>query len=155
MSFNRYLYVNNNPYKYTDPDGEFFTIIAGAALNAAFSIVTQAATGDVNWGKVAVDAAYGAIGGIGVNLAKKAYTAAKFGEKAASKVKLIDKNLSKTDAFAATQAGGMTGSLLGTGEVIRTEVIKDMEESSENSGEEGMEDETTDSTIADESDEAK
>ncbi len=23
MSFNRYLYVNNNPYKYTDPDGEF------------------------------------------------------------------------------------------------------------------------------------
>lgn len=23
MSFNRYMYVNNNPYKYTDPDGEF------------------------------------------------------------------------------------------------------------------------------------
>lgn len=23
MSFNRYLYVNNNPYKYNDPDGEF------------------------------------------------------------------------------------------------------------------------------------
>ena len=23
MSFNRYLYVNNNPYKYTDPNGEF------------------------------------------------------------------------------------------------------------------------------------
>ena len=23
MSFNRYLYVNNNPYKYVDPDGEF------------------------------------------------------------------------------------------------------------------------------------
>ena len=29
MSFNRYLYVNNNPYKYTDPDGKFiFTAIA-------------------------------------------------------------------------------------------------------------------------------
>jgi len=26
MSFNRYLYVNNNPYKYTDPDGEFATL---------------------------------------------------------------------------------------------------------------------------------
>ena len=23
MSFNRYLYANNNPYKYVDPDGEF------------------------------------------------------------------------------------------------------------------------------------
>jgi len=23
MSFNRYLYVNNNPYKYTDPNGEY------------------------------------------------------------------------------------------------------------------------------------
>jgi uncharacterized protein RhaS with RHS repeats len=33
MSFNRYLYVNNNPYKYVDPDGEFlFTAIAIAAV---------------------------------------------------------------------------------------------------------------------------
>jgi hypothetical protein len=33
MSFNRYLYVNNNPYKYTDPDGKFiFTAIAVAAI---------------------------------------------------------------------------------------------------------------------------
>jgi hypothetical protein len=29
MSFNRYLYVNNNPYKYTDPDGEFFNVALG------------------------------------------------------------------------------------------------------------------------------
>ncbi|WP_172449332.1 polymorphic toxin-type HINT domain-containing protein [Bowmanella denitrificans] len=27
MSFNRYLYVNNNPYKYTDPNGEFLDAI--------------------------------------------------------------------------------------------------------------------------------
>ncbi|WP_252731620.1 RHS repeat-associated core domain-containing protein [Psychrosphaera sp. F3M07] len=27
MSFNRYLYVNNNPYKYTDPSGEFLFIL--------------------------------------------------------------------------------------------------------------------------------
>ncbi|MBE0367294.1 RHS repeat-associated core domain-containing protein [Pseudoalteromonas aurantia] len=27
MSFNRYLYVNNNPYKYTDPNGEFFDAV--------------------------------------------------------------------------------------------------------------------------------
>ncbi|PKG95671.1 RHS repeat domain-containing protein [Paraglaciecola sp. MB-3u-78] len=27
MSFNRYLYVNNNPYKYTDPNGEFLFLL--------------------------------------------------------------------------------------------------------------------------------
>jgi len=27
MSFNRYMYVNNNPYKYTDPDGQFLQFI--------------------------------------------------------------------------------------------------------------------------------
>tara|TARA_B100000519_G_C14151764_1_gene394913 strand:- start:363 stop:1013 length:651 start_codon:yes stop_codon:yes gene_type:complete len=30
MSFNRYLYVNNNPYKYTDPNGEFLKLIKSA-----------------------------------------------------------------------------------------------------------------------------
>ena len=38
MSFNRYLYVNNNPYKYTDPNGEFLaTILGGAAIGAVVS----------------------------------------------------------------------------------------------------------------------
>ncbi|ACJ30833.1 Conserved hypothetical protein [Shewanella piezotolerans WP3] len=33
MSFNRYLYVNNNPYKYTDPNGEFlFAPQVGAGI---------------------------------------------------------------------------------------------------------------------------
>ncbi|MCP5006429.1 MAG: hypothetical protein GY941_21195 [Planctomycetes bacterium] len=33
MSFNRYLYANNNPYKYVDPNGEFiFTAIAIASF---------------------------------------------------------------------------------------------------------------------------
>jgi len=32
MSFNRYLYVNNNPYKYTDPNGELFWHVLGAAI---------------------------------------------------------------------------------------------------------------------------
>lgn len=30
MSFNRYLYVNNNPYAYVDPDGEFLKAITTA-----------------------------------------------------------------------------------------------------------------------------
>ncbi|MCV2886478.1 RHS repeat-associated core domain-containing protein [Aestuariibacter sp. AA17] len=32
--FNRYLYVNNNPYKYTDPNGEFLDTIIDVALIA-------------------------------------------------------------------------------------------------------------------------
>jgi RHS repeat-associated protein len=30
MSFNRYLYVNNNPFKYTDPDGNFLKLLKAA-----------------------------------------------------------------------------------------------------------------------------
>ena len=42
MSFNRYAYANNNPYKYTDPDGRFIVnvhraITFFAALKAGFS----------------------------------------------------------------------------------------------------------------------
>jgi RHS repeat-associated protein len=44
MSFNRYLYVNNNPYKYVDPDGEFLNFAAKFVLdvgvNIAFNYVT-------------------------------------------------------------------------------------------------------------------
>jgi RHS repeat-associated protein len=40
MSFNRYLYVNNNPYKYTDPNGEFLVgAIVGAVLDVAVQTV--------------------------------------------------------------------------------------------------------------------
>jgi RHS repeat-associated protein len=46
--FNRYTYANNNPYKYTDPDGEFafpllFTPPALAALGKAAAFVGSAA----------------------------------------------------------------------------------------------------------------
>ncbi len=49
MSFNRYLYVNNNPYKYVDPDGEFLTYVAkfviDVGINVALNYVT---TGEAN-----------------------------------------------------------------------------------------------------------
>jgi RHS repeat-associated protein len=47
MSFNRYMYVNNNPYKYTDPDGKFFCggacLIGGAIAIARFSSIAYKA----------------------------------------------------------------------------------------------------------------
>ncbi|MEP4098721.1 polymorphic toxin-type HINT domain-containing protein, partial [Paraglaciecola sp.] len=62
MSFNRYLYVNNNPFKYTDPDGEFINFavkfVADVALGAA---VNYLETGDVNLGGAIKDAAIGVV----------------------------------------------------------------------------------------------
>jgi len=45
MSFNRYMYVNNNPYKYTDPDGEFLLKIATIGLDIA-DFAADVATGN-------------------------------------------------------------------------------------------------------------
>ncbi|MEM5551626.1 polymorphic toxin-type HINT domain-containing protein [Pseudoalteromonas neustonica] len=62
MSFNRYLYVNNNPYKYTDPNGEFLNFaikfVADVALGAALN---YAETGSVNLGAAVGDAAAGVL----------------------------------------------------------------------------------------------
>ena len=45
QSFNRYAYCLNNPLKYTDPDGEFWNLIIGAAIGGIANLAT-------NWGKI-------------------------------------------------------------------------------------------------------
>ena len=45
QSFNRYAYCLNNPLKYTDPDGEFWHIVIGAAIGGIANLAT-------NWGKI-------------------------------------------------------------------------------------------------------
>lgn len=45
QSFNRYAYCLNNPLKYTDPDGEFWHLIIGAAIGGIANLAT-------NWGKI-------------------------------------------------------------------------------------------------------
>ncbi|RUO60180.1 hypothetical protein CWI76_07525 [Pseudidiomarina marina] len=56
MSFNRYLYVNNNPYKYTDPKGEYLESIWDAAsLSVGLtSLGSNLANG--NWAAAGLDA---------------------------------------------------------------------------------------------------
>ena len=50
-NFNRYAYANNNPYKYTDPDGENAIAVArasyrvGQSIGNGINIATEALTG--------------------------------------------------------------------------------------------------------------
>jgi RHS repeat-associated protein len=37
--FNRYAYANNNPYKFTDPDGQF--ALLGGAIGAAVGLISS------------------------------------------------------------------------------------------------------------------
>ena len=60
MSFNRYAYVNNNPYKYVDPDGEFLnfaaTFVLDVGINVAYNYVT---TGEMDVGGALKESAVG------------------------------------------------------------------------------------------------
>jgi uncharacterized protein RhaS with RHS repeats len=65
MSFNRYLYVNNNPYKYKDPEGESLVHAVAFAVGAAVSMYqTYNSTG----GDVTATLKSGAIGGVSAAL---------------------------------------------------------------------------------------
>ena len=68
QSFNRYSYCLNNPYKYTDPDGELFwmPIIIAAAMGGANGAWLGNQMGAKGWGMfgyIAGGAALGALSG--------------------------------------------------------------------------------------------
>lgn len=76
FGFNRHMYVGGNPIMYSDPSGHFAWLIplgiamakgalAGAAIGATSSIISQAAANNwnfkaIDWGKVGQGAAFGA-----------------------------------------------------------------------------------------------
>lgn len=97
MSFNRYAYVNNNPYKYVDPDGEFLNFAAKFVLdvgvNIAFNYVT---TGEMDVGGALKDSAIGIL-----NPAK---TVAKVG-KLASALSKVEKKAAKLARSCCFVAG--------------------------------------------------
>lgn len=60
MSFNRYLYVNNNPYKYVDPDGEFLNFAAKFVLDVGVNMAfNYATTGSLGVGSALKESATG------------------------------------------------------------------------------------------------
>jgi RHS repeat-associated protein len=48
QSFNRYAYCLNNPLKYTDPDGEFWHIIIGAAIGGIANLASGLLSGQID-----------------------------------------------------------------------------------------------------------
>jgi hypothetical protein len=74
MSFNRYMYVNNNPYKYTDPNGEFLDIILDVGF-IAYDLYDMATNGvnETNSASLAANVAGALIpGATGLGLAARA-----------------------------------------------------------------------------------
>jgi RHS repeat-associated protein len=79
MSFNRYMYVNNNPYKYTDPNGEFLDIVLDVGF-ILYDLGDMAVNGvnDTNSASLAANVAGALIpGATGLGLAARAGKASK------------------------------------------------------------------------------
>ena len=56
------MYVNNNPYKYNDPNGEFLNFVASFVVNVAVEAAIQyATTGEVDVSSAVTDAAIGMV----------------------------------------------------------------------------------------------
>ena len=113
MSFNRYMYVNNNPYKYTDPDGEFLlTVLGGAAVGGLISGGLEAykqvkSGGDLNWGKIGTEAGKGAVIGAAAGTGAGLMGAMHKGLE-----------ISKTAAVVAQSTGAATGVTIAEGTKI-------------------------------------
>ena len=74
MSFNRYLYVNNNPYKYTDPNGEFLDTVLDVGF-IIYDLADMAVNGvnETNSASLAANVAGALIpGATGLGLAARA-----------------------------------------------------------------------------------
>jgi RHS repeat-associated protein len=109
-SFNRYAYGNNNPLKYTDPDGRWVQLIAIglAALGVGFTAYDGYQTYQREGGAAAAksvtgDVAIGALTGGAGKLAVKGYQAYK-AYKAAKTTEKVAENLIKSEIKTLKQA---------------------------------------------------
>lgn len=114
MSFNRYLYVNNNPYKYVDPDGEFLNFAAKFVLDVGINMaINYMTTGELNVGGALKDSALGILNPAktAASIGKLAMIAAKAGSKAggvAKKTTVLGENMMERVIPYANKTGGRT-----------------------------------------------
>ncbi len=81
LNYNRYGYCLNNPLIYTDPDGEFWHLVIGAAIGGVFNWAANGA--EFTWdglGYFGIGAAAGALGaGVGAGISSAMATGGTFG----------------------------------------------------------------------------
>jgi RHS repeat-associated protein len=124
MSFNRYMYVNNNPYKYTDPDGEFFNLalgVIGATVGAISGGISSYVSSGGDWEATAQGAGVGALigatagftGGASLVAAGKAADLSLKTASAGRALATMGKTSLKTGAVSATS--NAAGQVIGNG----------------------------------------
>ncbi len=103
QSYNRYSYVLNNPLKYTDPTGEFWHIVIGAAVGGIINLAVKAYQGKIDsWQDGLVAFGIGAVAGaVGAATGGAAFAAAGGAAGGAG-------------GFGAGAVSGMTGSAFST-----------------------------------------
>jgi uncharacterized protein YcfJ len=110
MSFNRYMYVNNNPYKYTDPDGEF---LLGIAIGAVIELGAQIASGqEIDLTDIAIAGVVGAVtGGFAGRAATQALKGAITASKSVKQTAAVSAGASGLGSAAQDLANGKSISL--------------------------------------------
>ena len=107
QNFNRYSYCMNNPVMYSDPDGEFWHIIAGAIIGGVVNWFANGA--EFTWQGLAyfgIGAAAGALGaGVGAGIAS-VYAGSSFSAGFCGSVIAMPSSLGVIGGFSSGFAGG-------------------------------------------------
>ena len=106
------LYVNNNPYKYNDPNGQFANFAIGAIVGGLAEIALQVfveGKSSIDWGKVGGSAAIGAVSGGAGGAAAKLVAAG---------VKAVGKQVAANSASNVIRTAGQNAPRLAVSPII-------------------------------------
>ncbi|SEK92911.1 RHS repeat-associated core domain-containing protein [Colwellia chukchiensis] len=117
QGFNRYAYVNNNPYKYTDPDGEFLNIITGAI--GAYTAYNQARDMGFSKEEALIAGGVGALIGVVSGGAGSKVATGLIKQLAPATTKQLAKETAKTVTAGATSAGVTQASADAAGDIAQ------------------------------------
>lgn len=117
-NLNLYHYANNNPVKYTDPDGNWVHVVVGAAIGATIGGITTAFAGG-SARQIAAAAVGGAVTGgmaaatCGASLGAQIAGSAMAGTAGYCAEKLVAGEPGTVGGMVQAAAGGATGAMLG------------------------------------------